>query len=223
MSSGIAFAMMETGAGFGYKIEWLAVRSQSADAVAAALGLGRLSQAPWEDAVTAAYAGQWMVTPPIDGWTLAASRSMPAPEDSRFESWLAALSASLGQVQYFGSNRIVNYYAWGRASGGVVERAFGYLSERGDDALFQIGERTAEEQALGVGFLPAIEWPESEDDEDTGPWPDEETVLSLAGLWSVDPRSLEDAPIAGLPWITESHAEVQRTSTPTARTSADVP
>jgi hypothetical protein len=71
---------MEMGAGFGCKIEWLAVRSQSAEAVAAALGLGRLSQAPWRDAVTAAYADQWMLTPPIDGWTLAASRSVLTPE-----------------------------------------------------------------------------------------------------------------------------------------------
>lgn len=210
---GTAFGMMETGAGFGYKIEWLAVHSQSAEAVAATLGLGRLSQASWQDAVTAAYAKQWMFTPPVDGWTLAASRSMPAPDDSRFESWLAALSASLGQVQYFGSNRIVDYYAWGRASGGVVERAFGYCSHRGDEALFQIGERTAEEQALGVGFLPDQGWPgwpEEPDEEwleSEGPWPDEETVLALAGFWSVDPRSLEDTPIAGLPWITESRAE----------------
>ncbi|WP_084700896.1 hypothetical protein [Cryptosporangium arvum] len=161
--------------------------------------------------MTAAYAGQWMVTPPIDGWTLAASRSVPAPDDSRFASWLAGLSASLGQVQYFGSIRSADYYAWGRASGGVVERAFGYLGER-EEALFDIGERTAEEHALGVGFLPDSwpEWPEEpepDDDEDAGPWPDEETALTLAGFWSVDPRSLEGAPMAGLPWITESHAD----------------
>jgi hypothetical protein len=190
----------ETGAGFGYKIEWLAVHLQSAETVAAALGLGRLSPATWQDAVAAAYADRWLLTPPIDGWTLAASRSMPTPEPDLFEPWLAQLSASLGRVQYFGTNRAVDYHAWARARGGVMERAFGYLGGR-DQALFDIGERTPEEQSLGVGFIPDDDWWESEEDEDTDPLPDEEAVLALAGHWGVDPRRLESADIAGLPWI----------------------
>ena len=196
---------MEAGIGFGYKIEWLAVHDRSAEAVAASLGLSALTRATWRDAVMAAYEGRWMLTPAVDGWTLAASRSMPRPQDdSRFGPWLAGLSESLGPVQYFGTNRVVDHHAWGRARGGVVERAFGYLSGHGE-ALFDIGEPTPEEQSLGVGFVPDESWWDTwNEEEDPDPLPDEETVLTLAGHWSVDPQSLEDIHIAASPWIAES-------------------
>ncbi|MFG1890991.1 hypothetical protein ACGFIR_24380 [Micromonospora sp. NPDC049051] len=193
---------METGVGFGYKIEWLAVRFRSAESVAASLGLGPLSPATWQDAVAAAYAGAWLLTPPVEGWTLAASIEVRAPDDSRFGPWLARLSASLGEVQYFGTHRVVEYHGWGRANGGVVDRAYAYLGERGE-VLFHAGEPTPEEQALGVGFVPDDDWWDSWDEDDDDPWPDEETVLTLAGRWSLDPRTLDGAQLAGSPWIAE--------------------
>jgi hypothetical protein len=189
---------MATGSGFGYKIGWLAVRDRSAEAVAAVLGLGPLTRTPWPDAVAAAYADGWLLTPPLDGWTLAASRSMPTPEDRLVVPWVAGLSASLGDVQYFITNRVTEYHGWARASGGVVERAFGYHAA---EAVFEAGERSAEELALGVGFIPDADWWESDDEDDEDdPLPDEDTVLTLAGQWSFDPRTLEDAPIEELPW-----------------------
>lgn len=191
---------MEAGVGFGYKIEWLAVRLRGAESVAASLGLGSLSHTTWQDAVAAAYAGAWLLTPPIDGWTLAASIDVEAPQDSRFGPWLADLSVSLGEVQYFGTHRVVEYQAWGRASSGIVDRAFVYLGESGE-VLFHVGEPTPEEQALGVGLVPDDDWWESDEDDDTYTWPDEETVLMLAGRWSLDPRTLDGAHIAGLPWV----------------------
>ncbi|MCX5117876.1 hypothetical protein OG992_11845 [Micromonospora sp. NBC_00362] len=192
--------------GFGYKIDWLATRDRDADAVAAALNLSRPTPATWRDAVTAAYddQGQWLLTPPLDRWTLAASRDVPVPEDDRFTPWLAALSQLLGEVQYFGTHRVVEYHGWGRARGGVVERAFAYLGERGE-VLFDVGERTLEEQALGVGAVSDEDEPWDDDDE-TSPWPDEETVLTLAGQWSTDPRTLESAVVPGHPWIASARS-----------------
>ncbi len=194
---GTSLVAVEIGAGFGYKIEWLAVRHRGAESVAAVLGLGGLAPA--------AYSGRWLITPPVDGWTLAASIDMEPPADSRFVSWLAGLSASLGEVQYFGTHRVVEYHCWGLASGGVVSRVFGYLGER-DEVLRQVGERTPEERALGVGWVPDDawwdEWNETEDD-DTWPWPTEETVMRLAGRWSVDPQTFEGAPMPARPWIAE--------------------
>jgi hypothetical protein len=81
----------------------------------------------------------------------------------------------------------------------VVERAFAYLGERGE-VLFDVGDRTMEEQALGVGAAFDEDEPWDDDDE-TSPWPDEETVLTLAGQWSLDPRTLESAIVPGHPWI----------------------
>ena len=185
---------------------WLAIRDRDAEAVAAALNLSRPTPANLRDAVTAAYddQGQWLLTPPLDRWTLAASRDVPAPEDDRFAAWLAALSQLLGEVQYFGTHRVVEYHGWGRARGGVVERAFAYLGERGE-VLFDVGERTLEEQALGVGTVSDEDEPWDDDDE-TSPWPDEETVLTLAGQWSIDPRTLESAIVPGHPWIASARS-----------------
>ncbi|MEU4680408.1 hypothetical protein [Micromonospora sp. NPDC023737] len=179
--------MPDPALGFGYKLQWLAVRDRAADAVAAALNLSRPTPTTWRDAVAAAYAGhaQWLLTPPLDGWTLAASRDVPAPEDDRFAAWLAAISHLLGEVQYFGTHRVIEYHGWGRARGGVVERAFAYLGERGE-VLFNVGEPTVEEQELGVGTTYDVDEPSEEDDE-TSPCPGEETVyLGDRGLALLD-------------------------------------
>ncbi|MFI6784838.1 hypothetical protein [Micromonospora sp. NPDC050276] len=197
--------MTNAALGFGYKLQWLAVRDRDADAVAAALNLSRPTPANWRDAVAAAYDdhGHWLLTPPLDHWTLAASRDVPVPEDDRFAAWLAALSLLLGEVQYFGTHRVVEYHGWGRARDGSVERAFAYLGERGE-VLFDLGERTVEEQALGVGT--AYDEDEPWDDDETSLWPDEETVLTIAGQWSIDPRTLENAVVLGHPWITSAQS-----------------
>lgn len=194
--------MTETGIGFGYKVQWLAVRDQGVDAVASALQLGRPTPSTWRDAVLAAYDdnGSWLLTPPLNGWTLAVSTDVPAPEDDRFTAWLAGLSCLLGDVQYFGTHRVVDYHGWGRASGGVVERAFAYLGERGE-VLFHVGEPTADEQALGVRTAQDGDETVPEDDDEPLWWPDEETVLTLAGRWSIDPRDLEGAVVPAHPWI----------------------
>ncbi|OKI61488.1 hypothetical protein [Micromonospora sp. CB01531] len=193
--------MTEAAIGFGYKLQWLAVRGQGAADVAAALRLSRPAPSTWREAVAAAYDGhgRWLLTPRLDGWTLAASQDVPAPEDDRFAAWLAGLSRLLGEVQYFGTHRVVEYHGWGRARAGIVERAFAYLGER-DEVLFQVGHPTADEQALGVGTAYGEDqpWPEGDDG---WSWPDEEAVLTLAGRWSIDPRDLEGATVPGHPWI----------------------
>lgn len=189
----------ETGIGFGYNIQWLAVRGHTTDAVAAALRLSRPAPAGWSDAVAAAYGDGWLLSPQVDGWTLAASTHVPAPEDDRFVGWLAGLSRGLGEVQYFGTHRVVEFHGWGRARDGIVERAFGYLGERGS-VLFQAGEPTLDERELGVGTIPAEDEPWPEDEEAAWPWPTEETVLTLAGRWSIDPRTLDGATVSH-PWI----------------------
>ncbi|MGN9807295.1 hypothetical protein [Micromonospora sp. L32] len=191
--------MHEKAIGFGYKLQWLAVRGQHADAVAGALNLNALTAATWLDAVAAAYDGHWLLTPSLDGWTLAASREVPAPEDERFVDWLAGLSRLLGEVQYFGTHRVVGYQCWGRARSGVVERAFAYLGERGE-VLFDVGEATAEEREVRAETADDEDEPWSDED---GSWPrpDEETVMALAARWSVDPSSLHGIPVPGHPWI----------------------
>ncbi|WP_169744615.1 hypothetical protein [Paenibacillus stellifer] len=61
------------------------------------------------------------------------------------------LSETFGEACYFGSHRIVDYYAWAKAKDGNISRGFGYLGETGSIILDQ-REVYAEEQKQNSGF-----------------------------------------------------------------------
>ena len=85
----------------------------------------------------------------------------------------AALSRRFGEVQRFVTHRVVDLHGWQRWVDGHPVRRFEYLGES-DETLFDEGELTEAE--------------ESEDLE----VPDEETVMTIAAAWSVDPTTLDD-------------------------------
>ena len=181
---------------FGPKCAWIAVRSSSPDAVAAALPLEGGTAAPWRTGVHLAYHGYVFVSPPIDGWVLAAGSRLPGPDEGRLGDratpFIERLAAAFGDVQYFCTHRVVELHAWARATEGRMIRKFAYVGEAGA-VLWNDGAPTEAEQALGLDFPP--------DFLDTELRPNEESVMQVAGLWSVDPSTLEDldeAPSRGL-------------------------
>ena len=159
---------------FGYKIGWLAVRSDDGAAVAEAAQLADVAPVDWADGLERVYAGDdpgaVLVTPPVDGWTLVVFD--PAHDEDEFAD-LAALSARFGEAQRFGSHRVVDLHAWARWIDGHPSRRFQYLGETGEVQVDE-GEVT-----------------EAEEPEDLE-MPDEETVMAIAGDWSVDPTTLDD-------------------------------
>lgn len=164
--------------GFGYKMCWIAVPSRDTHAVAQAISARQAENCSWQDGIGRAYELEGVfVTPPIDGWTLAAG-ALPEAGQPEFIPFLETLSRRFGQAFYFGTHRIVEYQAWARAERGAIRRAFAYLGERGE-FLLNLGERTAEEIEIEVGV------------EDLEGAPDEEAVLSMAAQWVLDPRELD--------------------------------
>jgi len=157
-----------TGASFGYKLAWLAIRGRDTASVAEALGLARHEPATWEDGVDRASDGASVfVSPPTGGWVFALHAPwLDEPPD------LAELSARLEtEVQYFATHRVPEAHAWARAADGRVLRTFRSVGETGETAA--TGVPTSVERRLG-------------DDEP----PDEQTVMEVAAAWSVDPRTL---------------------------------
>ncbi|MEO6277524.1 hypothetical protein [Roseateles sp.] len=185
---------------FGYKTAWFAIRATDREAVARALGLKHLTPAPADAAITAAYRepGKVFVTPALDGWTLAMSSGFltlaegtPPP----FLDRLRRVSAELGtEAQFFASHRVVELHAWGRAALGQLDRAYCYCGHSGETSV-DAGNQTTQEVQLGHSFYDSSS-PEARTDayweRDDLRFANEEDVMEVAGLWSVNPQSLED-------------------------------
>ncbi len=167
---------------FGYKCAWLAIKTEDPQAVIEALGLQNVRESGWQKGVAAAYGGEVFVTPPLNGWVLAASISLPEITDKTRPDQLSPLVKSLGKrfpdVQYFGTHRVVEYHGWLRATDGEIVRRYAYLGECGE-TLSDEGQQTDEETKLGLIY-------------NDSKFPDEQDVIQLAGAWSIDPTTLDD-------------------------------
>lgn len=162
---------------FGYKSTWIAARTSDSQALADSLGLKECTKCSWADGIANAYSRLGVfVTPQVNEWTIAVG-NLPEAGQERFLPYLMEISARFGQVFYFGTHRVVDYQAWAIAEQGQVRRAFGWLGESGEFLLNE-GDRTPQEIELGTGV------------EDFENAPDEETVLTLASCWVLDPRQL---------------------------------
>lgn len=166
---------------FGYKTGWLAVHTESHEPVIRALGLRRTEDVDWAGGISRAYTEGVLVMPPVNGWVLVMGIDiLVRPPD------IAAMSRALGtEVQRFGSHRVSDGYEWLRARDGIVVRR---LSNDGGDWVAE-GQSTDVEQRLGFGGTR----PEGQD----GPWVKEETVLDVAGAWSIDPQLLDESMVDG--------------------------
>ena len=105
----------------------------------------------------------------------------------RFLPFLEDLGGRFGEVQYFGTHRVVDYHAWARASDGWVIRSYAWLGERGD-VLQDVGPKTPEEEELGFRFIDSTT---AEADRDDIELPGEEDVMRIAGRWSLNPQEID--------------------------------
>ncbi|NUO59295.1 MAG: hypothetical protein HOV71_11325 [Hamadaea sp.] len=183
--------------GFGYKTSWLAVRGRTVEEVADALELPRRQTLDWATGVDLAYGEGVFVATPVPGWTIAHSRrGLPLDAyDQGFVEWLSGLSLRLGEVQFFASERVVEYHAWALARAGEVLRAYCYVGEQGEIPLF-VGDPTADEIRIGKGVLGPVpdsaDWSNDEADVWFSTTPSEDDVMLMAAAWSFDPSTLDD-------------------------------
>lgn len=179
---------------FGYKCSWLAIKSTDNQKIIKSLALSNVQEANWTLGLSNAdkMKGQVFVSPPLGDWTLVIGLSLPYSGDSEHKDDLTPvllqLSKEFGEVQYFGTYRVVDYNAWAKVVHGKIVRAYGFIGER-NETIWNIGEKTKEEVKLGFNFFNE----KSKDAENKNYWertdlryPDEEDVLNLSKEWSVD-------------------------------------
>lgn len=172
---------------FGYKCQWMAVRSADTEGIVDKLCLSDIRKANWKTGMNAAYQELIFVSPPVNDWTFIIGASLPdLSEDhsapNSITSQVVSLSKAFGEAQYFGNHRIVGYYAWMKAIDGEVIRVFAYSGERGE-ILENGGSPTEEEQALHIVYTEQ----DTEATEEDARFPNEEDVLSIAMAWGGDP------------------------------------
>lgn len=187
--------------GFGYKIAWLAIRTEDTHAVADALGLTGVRAVSWAEGVSAAYAARQeqraavFLTPPVDGWTLAVLGGGDLAEDDGTGNGaldLTMLSRRFGEAQKFSTHRVADYTEWQRWVGGLPVRRY---CECCGDIRFDEGD-----SARAEGRLPHAANMDADNWEDFD-FADESMVMAVAAEWSIDPTGLgerDDLPSEGL-------------------------
>lgn len=187
--------------GFGTEMTWLAVKSDDAVEVAAALGVEHLTPANWSTGLGTVHDPELgdvrvFFTPPVEGWTLVVGRALPVPLGKTFfdkcTPVLASLARRFQEVQMFAVHEAIDYVAWARASRGVVERGVACSDV---DLVWSVGATTAEERTLGLkGYeLRGVEARVGDAGGRMLLRPTEAHVLALAARWSLDPMQLDAA------------------------------
>jgi hypothetical protein len=164
--------------GFGPKQAWLAVRDGDPGAVRSVLRLRDLGPVSWRAGIDLAYLtdDRVVITPKLDGWVLVTGRWLwRAAADFP----VARLSADLDtEVHRYFSSRVAEQHEWDRAAHGTLVRSFAYRGESGELVRW-IGDPDEIEAGFGLRD-PGGDILVGESD-----------VMRLAGLWSVDPSTLD--------------------------------
>lgn len=187
---------------FGYKVAWLAIRTEDTQAVAVALGVTGARAVSWAAGIDAAYGARRgpralvFLTPAVDGWTLAVLGGGDLFEDNGTGGGaldLPSLSRRFGEAQKFGTHRVVEYHEWQRWAGGSPVRRYCWIGESGE-IRFDEGEPISAEGNL-------LRATDLDGDWDAFDLADEETVMAVAAEWSLNPTTLDerdDLPPRGL-------------------------
>ncbi|PRX16559.1 hypothetical protein CLV67_119140 [Actinoplanes italicus] len=164
-----------TGARFGFKCSWLAVRGGTTEEVADAVGLDDRVESDWDEGVESAYDRKVFVSPPTGGWVFVVGQLLDL--GGRSVAWL---SGRLGtEVQYFGSYRVSDTHQWAYAIGGRLVRRMFYDGCSG--TFEQEGPLTPVEAELDVPAAVSDDWSGVS----------ERDVMRVADAWSIDPNTLD--------------------------------
>jgi hypothetical protein len=184
---------------FGYKMAWLAVRTQDAAQLVDILQLREVRAANWQTGLATVYdealaETHVYVTPPVGNWTFVVGLPLPHPLGRNFLDKATPLLLELGghfeEVQYYFSYPDVDFFAWARVIEGALVRAFA----AGDTGvLWNKGRPTREERSLGLKLfeLRGVRGRRGDSGGELLLHPTEDHVMRLAGLWGVDPTRID--------------------------------
>ncbi|HEU4496364.1 MAG TPA: hypothetical protein VFR70_04870 [Flavobacterium sp.] len=182
--------------GFGYKIVWIAAKTDKKIEFADILGLKNIQPSNWQSGIECAYKNSVFITPQIGEWTLAAGWGLPGGDNKqsveKLEKMLNRLSCEFGEAQFFGTHRVAEYHNWMKSVNGKTERIYAYAGESGE-TLKVSGEPTEPEKELNLFNPPSEEAAsESYSEREDLDYADEELVMKIANNWSIDPTRLAE-------------------------------
>lgn len=185
----------DTPISFGYKCMWFAIKTGNQQLVANIIGLKSPKQSNWKSGIDNAYDGAIFITPTIDSWTLVVGWGLPSGDTKEsleiVKQLVKDLSKEFGEAYFFCTHRVVEYHCWLKSTNGKIDRLYSYLGESGENIAI-LGEPTDVEKpyklidTFSEEAKQEIYW-EQED----LTIPDEELVIKIAGVWSIDPTTLE--------------------------------
>jgi hypothetical protein len=187
----------DTPQGFGVGFSWFAVRSADAKKVAKCFGLGGLDPIDWHEGLSIVEQDAAFVSSPVNGWVFVVAQvfsELAESEDSEdAERFAKRVSRKLDtDVQFFhvsdADERAENVCVWAR-SGKRVRLITAWFGK----SPVTDGERVL----VGQGW-PELVFPSADDGaDDAGADDDEDGVLStdhalaIAGVWGIDPRTVD--------------------------------
>ena len=181
---------------FGYKMFWIAAKTNNKKRIAEILNLKITQPSNWESGIEMAYGNGVFITPQIGCWTLAVGMKL-ANDDSiegieRLEDTLNKISLEFGEAHSFATHRIVEYHHWIKSTNGEVTRVYSYLGESGEN-IKVFGELTEPEIGLNLfnSLSKEAELDQYWEREDLD-YADEELVMKIAEKWSINPTKLSE-------------------------------
>ncbi len=162
---------------FGSKMQWIAVKTDYREQVAATLGLTNLELVNWSNGLEKAGDNHVFLTPNINGWILAVGWGLGEAEKQ--PALLEKLSREYGEAQFFLTHSGAHSHTYMRYANGEMTRHF--HSEEGE-ILTNEGTPAKAESSLDL----------------TNSLPDENLIFNIANEWSINPNALNQAQYADL-------------------------
>ena len=185
---------------FGFKNQWLAIKSKDNEKIIKALRLQKVRACNWKEGVHFGYTKGVFITPEINGWTLVLGIDILDLESDGTQEFLKRISNDFEECQLFFTNRNVEYHFWGLARHGKIKRLYSYFGEEGN--LIVKGKATAIEHSLNLVKTISNSNNEKNSENITGYIPNEDTVMFIAENWSVNPSKIENyVNVSGLGFI----------------------
>ena len=193
----IASDTIDKPVGFGYKMIWIAIKTNQKNRLAEIINLQQIQNANWESGINDAYDEGIFITPQIGEWTLITGNGLVKISDNpenltEFENLINSLSAEFGEAQFFGTHRVVEYHCWMKSTAGKMERIYAYIGESMEN-IKVYGLPTKAEEGLNLfNSLSDEAKNEAYFEREDLIYADEELVMKIANVWSVNPTTLAE-------------------------------